>query len=199
MKETVDNPKISILDLSALIIVCISFIVSAFSTFSVFVPIDIEKWIATGAGKFVFITSILGVFFFIIKNYFVTFFITLFDLFFLLNEVIIKYDSKAVELGQEIASGDSPGYFRSFVDIFADVANNGSGAFYIFIGLFISFILTTICWSRKVYLDNQNAIPAVFCKKCGNKLIADDTFCEKCGERFSEENTEERKSDFELA
>lgn len=140
-------------------IVSIALAMSAFSTFSKFIPISSEKWIDSGTGILVFVTCLLSIGLFFFKNYFATFFISLFDLFFVFNEVIVKYDLKAVELGREIQTETTPGYFRSALDIFSDVIQQKSGAWFIFLGLFVTLLFTIINWTLKVRLDNLAAMP----------------------------------------
>lgn len=130
------------------------FIVLAVSTSVNFVPIIEKAWRETPVGFAVLIFSVIGCVFVERKNYFAAFFIAAFSAFFLTHDIIIVYDSKAVEMGKELGPD---GWFRPVFLIFKDALSVKSGAFLALIGVITS--LTGIClgWGLNVVKENRLA------------------------------------------
>lgn len=157
------------------------FVVLAVSTSVNFVPIIEKAWRETPVGFAVLIFSVLGCVFMERKNYFAAFFIAVFSAFFLTHDIIIVYDSKAVEMGKELGPD---GWFRPVFLIFKDAFSFKSGAFFALIGVVAS--LTGIClgWSTNVVKENR--------------LAARKTEIEAYAEEVGAENETDNSSDSEF-
>lgn len=70
---------------------------------------------STGIGIPVIIGCVAGCIMLLMRNYFSAFFIAVFSAFFITHEIIIIYDNRAVELGQEMLRS---GYLRSVFELY---------------------------------------------------------------------------------
>ncbi|PKL43374.1 MAG: hypothetical protein CVV41_09955 [Candidatus Riflebacteria bacterium HGW-Riflebacteria-1] len=125
-----------------------------FSTFLDFTPVVAQSWRAGGVGLPVMLSCMAGFIFALRKNYFTAFFIGIFAAFFLTHEVIIIYDNKAIELGQELMPD---GWFRSVIMVYQDALQTGFGAFWGMIGTILASVFPLIGMAAEVRRKNLEA------------------------------------------
>lgn len=125
-----------------------------FSTFLDFTPINAQSWRAGGVGLPVMLSCMVGCILALRKNYFSAFFIGIFAAFFLTHEIIIIYDSKAIELGQELKPD---GWFRSVIMVYQDALQTGFGAFWGMIGAILASVVPLIGMAAEVRRKNLEA------------------------------------------
>lgn len=132
----------------------LGFIIVGASTFLNFTPVVAQNWRASGVGLPVMISCLVGAGLMLRKNYFAGFFIAIFAAFFLTHEIIIVYDNKAVELGQELGVN---GWFRPVLMVYQDAFTFQTGAFWALTGIIIA--LTSICigWILEIRRANKAA------------------------------------------
>ncbi len=133
---------------------CISLFITLVSCFLKFVPITDLSWFNMGTGKLIVLFSFIGLFLNLKKEYFGSFFITIFLSFFVIHEVIISYDSYAIALGKECGED---GTFRLVFDLFKDAYDPHCGSLWATLGSISSFILVTFAWIFKTIEQNQEA------------------------------------------
>lgn len=133
---------------------CIGLFITIISCFLKFAPITDLSWFTMGTGKLIVLFSVIGLFLNIKKEYFGSFFITIFLSFFIIHEIIICYDSYAIALGKECGED---GTFRLVFDLFKDAYNPNCGSLWATLGSVSSFILVTLAWIFKTIELNQEA------------------------------------------
>lgn len=136
------------------ILTAAGFALVIFSTFLDFTPINAQSWRAGGVGLPVMLSCMVGCVLALRKNYFSAFFIGIFAAFFLTHEIIIIYDSKAIELGQELKPD---GWFRSVIVVYQDALQTGFGAFWGMIGAMLASIVPLIGMAAEVRRKNLEA------------------------------------------
>ena len=134
--------------LGILTILC--YIVFIISILMKFIPIKDLSWFKLGMGKYLGIASIFAILSIFYKNYFAAFFISLFATFFSFHEIIIFYDSYAIELGKEL--GDD-GLFRSVIEIFIkEIGGNPEyGGFWAILSSSLSLIFVSLGWMKNIF------------------------------------------------
>ena len=120
-----------------------------------FIPINESSWFQLGMGKYVGVAAIFAIFSLFMKNYFAAFFISIFAAFFSFHELIIFYDSFAIENGAELGSNGS---FRLITDIFNDALRMKYGVFWTVYGSCISLVIVSLSWIRKVFKANRQIV-----------------------------------------
>jgi len=133
------------------LIIAFGFALIIFSTFLDFTPICQRSWRAGGVGLPVMLFSMLGIIFALRKNYFTAFFIGIFAAFFLTHEIIIIYDNRAVELGQELKPD---GWFRSVIQVYQDALRPAYGALWGMIGASLASLFPLIGMVIEVHRKN---------------------------------------------
>ncbi len=130
------------------------FLVVGISTFLNFTPVEAKTWNSSGAGLPVLFSCLAGALLMLRKNHFVGFFVAIISGFFLVHEIIIIYDNKAVELGRELGAN---GWFRLVLDIYIDAFRYHTGAFWGLVGILVA--LTSICigWVLEIVRANNSA------------------------------------------
>jgi len=136
------------------ILTAVGFALVIFSTFLDFTPISGQSWRAGGVGLPVMLSCMVGCILALRKSYFSAFFIGIFAAFFLTHEIIIVYDSKAIELGQELKPD---GWFRSVIMVYQDAFQIGYGAFWGLIGTILASATPLIGIAAEVRRKNLEA------------------------------------------
>jgi len=136
------------------ILTAAGFAMVIFSTFLDFTPVVAQSWRAGGVGLPVMLSCMVGCILALRKNYFSAFFIGIFAAFFLTHEIIIIYDSKALELGQELKPD---GWFRSVIMVYQDALQTGFGAFWGMIGTILASVGPLIGIAAEVRRKNLEA------------------------------------------
>lgn len=145
------NDTFKINPFNILAVICYSFVIYS-TLIHKFIPINNLSWFNLGMGKLVGIGAIFAIFFVLINDYFIPFFISIFSGFFSIHELIIFYDNYAIEAGKELGED---GVFRSLFDIFNNAFNFHFGFFWAIIGSSLSFIAVTIAWILHTYYTNR--------------------------------------------
>ncbi len=146
-----DKNDIVILTIANLLVASL-YLIIVFSVFMQFIPIQSGNWFNLGMGKYVGLAAIFGFYCILTKNYFATFFISLFSSFFVFHEVIIFYDNYAIELGKELTSD---GVYRLVFEIFKNAFDIKYGAFWVALCSVLSFIIVTYAWITNTVIQNR--------------------------------------------
>ncbi|HNX77350.1 MAG TPA: hypothetical protein PLM07_10470 [Candidatus Rifleibacterium sp.] len=133
----------------------IGFAIIGFSTSMNFTPAVAQNWRSAGVGLPVMISCILGAFLMFRRDFFSGFFITIFAGFFLTHEIIIIYDNKAVELGQELGVN---GWFRPVMEVYRDAFSFNTGAFWALVGVLIALVSVVAGGMFEVVDSNRLAL-----------------------------------------
>lgn len=118
----------------------IFFILSCFVTFT---PVSESNWLQGPMGSAPLLFAFVGIVALYKKNYFAAFFIAMFNTFFLTHEIIILYDSKAVQMGRELGAD---GWFRPVLMVYSDALQSGYGALWGIIGSVVAVLAIMIAW-----------------------------------------------------
>ena len=136
------------------IITAIGFATVILSTFLNFTPISEVTWRAGGVGFPVMLSCMAGCILALRKSYFSAFFIGIFAAFFLTHEIIIVYDTHAIEIGQELKPD---GWFRSVIMVYQDALRPGFGALWAMIGVLLASVTPLIGMAAEVRRKNLEA------------------------------------------
>ena len=150
-KYSVNGHRIGILE----IIAGLGFFVLIISNFMNFAPVEERSWREFGLGFPAVIAGLAGMYAILRKLYFTSFSIAMFTAFFIFHEVIICYDSKAIEMGRELGKN---GWFRSIPLIFADTLKPSFGAFWGIMGISLTVLFILIAWIYSTYCFNHATI-----------------------------------------
>ena len=134
-QSTTTGDSMSVLPGFFAITAIIGFAIIGFSTSMDFTPAVAANWRSAGVGLPVMIACIFGAVLMLRRDFFSGFFIAIFAGFFLTHEIIIIYDNKAVELGQELGVN---GWFRPVMDVYRDAFSFNTGAFWALIGILLA-------------------------------------------------------------
>lgn len=104
------------------------------------------------------------------KNYFAAFFIAMFNAFYLTHEVIIMYDSKAIQMGRELGAD---GWFRPVIMIFSDALQSEYGAFWGVIGSGLAVLAIIFAW-----IHENHKLNAFTAENATDNASAYDSFFE---------------------
>jgi len=153
------------------LIIALGLILIVFSTFMDFTPVCQRSWRAGGVGLPVMLSCMVGVVLALRKNYFSVFFISIFAAFFLTHEIIIIYDARAVELGQELRPD---GWFRSVIQVYMDALQPGYGALWGVIGAATASLASLIGLAVEVIRKNLEAADYSTSQKIADEMPAED-------------------------
>lgn len=174
------------------------FVLLAISTSLKFVPIAEQAWRDTSLGFTVMLFAVLGCVAVERKNFFTAFFIAVFAAFFLIHDVIILYDGKAVEMGREIGP---EGWLRPMVLIFEDAFHLFNGVSTGLIGVLTALTGVCIAWVVTVVKDNQDAAMAAIAlteKKNGNGRTAREFTAEEMKDWVEPQDFSDEESEKDL-
>ncbi|MGM0599923.1 MAG: hypothetical protein ACQETH_08930 [Candidatus Rifleibacteriota bacterium] len=146
-----NNDRVGMLE----IIAGLGFFILIVSNFMSFTPVEERTWREFGLGFPAVIAGLAGIYAILRKLYFTSFSIAMFSAFFIIHEVIICYDSKAIAMGRELGK---EGWFRSIPLIFADTLKPSFGAFWGIFGISLTVFFILIAWIYSTYCFNQAAV-----------------------------------------
>ncbi len=126
----------------------------AVSTFMNFVPVFEKSWRAGAVGMPVMLACLAGCWLVLKRNYFACFFIAMFSAFFLVHEIIILYDARAIEMGRELGPD---GWFRPVFHVFRDAFTVKYGAFFALVGVLTALSGTSAGWILEILHLNRIA------------------------------------------
>jgi hypothetical protein len=148
---SINGHRIGILEILA----GLGFFILIISNFMSFTPVEERTWREFGLGFPAVIAGLAGIYAILRKLYFTSFSIATFLAFFIIHEVIICYDSKALEMGKELGKD---GWFRSIPLIFADALKPSFGAFWGITSISLTVLFILIAWVYSTYYFNQATI-----------------------------------------